>query len=144
MPREQNYATHRRLVPAYHGLAFLCLAVCFGWSVWHAVQQPAVSSVMQVLLVLGVLLIFWYARAFVLTVQDRLIRLEERLRMERVLPPDLHGRIPDFSLDQLIALRFAADAELPVLARRVLDESLQDREAIKRLISQWRPDLLRA
>jgi hypothetical protein len=144
MPREQTYATHRRLVPAYHGLAFLCIAVYLGWSVWNALKQPGVPSVMQVLLSLGVVLIFWYARAFVLTVQDRLIRLEERLRLERLLPPDLRPRIPEFTLDQLTALRFAADAELPVLARRVLDESLQDREAIKRLISQWRPDFLRA
>lgn len=84
--------------------------------------------------------IYWYTRAFPIGVQDRVIRLEERLRMERLLPADLKPRIGDFSTDQLIALRFASDAELPDLARRVLEEDMTDRDAIKRAVKGWRPD----
>jgi hypothetical protein len=143
MPSEQTYATHRRLVPAYHGVAFACVIAYLGWTVWHAVRAPGPATVMAVVLAVGVTLIFWYVRAFALTAQDRLIRLEERLRLERLLPADLHARIPDFGPGQLIALRFASDEELPSLARRVLDEGIRDREAIKKLIVHWRPDTFR-
>ena len=72
--------------------------------------------------------------------QDRLIRQEERLRLERVLTGDLRGRIGEFTTDQLIALRFASDEELGDLARRVLDERMVDRASIKRAVRSWRPD----
>jgi len=140
MPSEQTFATHRRLVAGYHGAAFACITVYLGWTLWRAVRAPGVATVMSLVLAVGVALIFWYARAFALTVQDRVIRLEERLRLERLLPPDLRSRIPEFSRGQLIALRFASDAELPALARRVLDEDIRDREAIKRMIGHWRED----
>jgi len=98
---------------------------------------------MQVVLAVAVGLLFWYARVFALTLQDRLIGIEERARMERLLPADLRPRIPEFTRGQLIALRFASDAELPALAQRVLNEGVRDREAIKRMITQWRPDHFR-
>ena len=84
------------------------------------------------------------ARMFALSVQDRVIRLEERLRYERLLPPDLQARILEFEPGQLVALRFASDAELPGLARKVLDEKLSDRKAIKKMIQNWQSDDLRA
>jgi len=87
---------------------------------------------------------FFFARIFALKVQDRVIRLEMRMRLQQVLPPDLRGRIPEFAVGQLVALRFAGDAELPELARKVLDEKLTDRSAIKKMIRDWQPDELRA
>ena len=81
---------------------------------------------------------------FTLAVQDRVIRLEMRLRLQQLLPQELRPRIPDFTIDQLIALRFASDAELPGLARKVLDEKLAERKAIKKLIQNWQPDYQRA
>jgi hypothetical protein len=87
---------------------------------------------------------FLYARLFSLTVQDRVIRLEMRLRLERLLPPDLRSRIPEFTPAQFISLRFAGDDELPALARQVLDEKLSDRKTIKRRIKNWQADFLRA
>jgi hypothetical protein len=87
---------------------------------------------------------FFFARLFALAVQDRVIRLEERLRLERLLPPDLQPRIQDFATAQLVALRFASDAELPALARKVLAENITDRKVIKRMIQNWRPDYQRA
>ena len=80
------------------------------------------------------------ARRFALGVQDRVIRLEERLRMERLLPADLKGRIEELTTDQLIGLRFASDGELPGLVRRVLDGEFEDRKAIKQAVESWRAD----
>ena len=107
-------------------------------------KRPGVPTAIGLALAVGLILMFWYMRVFAVTVQDRVIRLEERLRMEALLPADLKTRIPEFSPGQLVALRFASDAELPALARRVLDEKLTDQKAIKRLIKEWRADHLRA
>ena len=79
-----------------------------------------------------------------MTVQDRVIRLEMRLRLVELLPADLKPRIPDFTVAQLISMRFASDAELPALARKVLDDKLTDRKAIKQLVKDWQADNLRA
>jgi len=87
---------------------------------------------------------FFLARIFALTVQDRVIRLEMRLRLRDLLPADLQPRIPEFTRAQLVALRFAGDRELPALARRVLEERLTDRKAIKAMIVDWQADHLRA
>jgi hypothetical protein len=70
--------------------------------------------------------------------------LEEQLRYQRLLPADLKPRIGEFTVSQFVALRFASDAELPALARKVLDEKLDQRKAIKQLVKNWRPDYLRA
>ena len=91
-------------------------------------------------LFLGVL----YARLFALSVQDRVIRLEERLRYERVLPEELRWRADELSVNQFIALRFASDDELSALMKKVLDEKMNGRKAIKQQIKNWRPDYLRA
>jgi len=91
-------------------------------------------------LVLG----FLSARIMALTVQDRVIRLEERLRYERVLPEELRWRSDELNVKQFVSLRFASDEELPALMRKVLDEKLTERKAIKQLIKNWRPDYLRA
>jgi hypothetical protein len=77
-------------------------------------------------------------------VQDRVIRLEMRLRLERLLPPELRSRVSEFTVPQLVSLRFAGDDELPVLARQVLEEKLSDRKTIKRRIKNWQADFLRA
>jgi hypothetical protein len=81
-------------------------------------------------------------RAYALKVQDRLIRLEETLRMQRLLPTDLQGRIPELSPKQMVGLRFASDGELADRTREVLDQNLSG-EAIKKRIQTWRPDTFR-
>jgi hypothetical protein len=115
--------------------------------VWRLVQLKDginFASIMNVLLAAAFVVAFVYARLFSLTVQDRVIRLEMRLRLERLLPSDLRLRIPEFTPAQLISLRFAGDDELPALARQVLDEKLNDRKTIKRRIKNWQADFLRA
>jgi hypothetical protein len=92
------------------------------------------------LFAVGMALVALFARVFPLGVQDRLIRLEERLRMEQLLPQDLKVRIPELTTKQLVGLRFASDEELPDLVRRVLTEGIADKNEIKRAIKRWRPD----
>lgn len=137
----QTYATHRKFVPLFH---FVAAPILFGNVVAHAlavVRGPSVSSAWQLLVAVAILIGLFFARLFALAAQDRVIRLEERLRMRELLPPDLQARIPEFTRDQIIALRFASDEELPALAARVLRENLQKRDAIKKLVTQWRADL---
>ena len=141
---EQNFSNHGRLVPAYHFFVFFVFVINFGWTVYKLVaSRLSLDSIVALLLAAALLVLFSYARVFPLTAQDRIIRLEERLRCERLLPADLKSRIGDFTLDQIISLRFASDAELPELARAVLNEKLTDRKAIKRRIKNWKADYLR-
>jgi hypothetical protein len=84
------------------------------------------------------------ARLFALAVQDRVIRLEEQLRYERMLPAELQARAGELTMEQIIALRFASDAELTALTRKVLEEKLTERKAIKQLVKNWKPDYWRA
>lgn len=143
MPSEQNYANHARLVPLYHYVLFLILLVNLAWTGYRLVAAPGLETAVGLLLAFGLVLIAFFARAFALKAQDRVIRLEMRLRMREVLPADLAARFAEFRPGQLIALRFASDAELPALARKVLDEPSLDSRAIKQLIKNWQADDLR-
>ena len=140
----QTYANHTRIVPAYHMGAFPILVINLLWSGYKVVRSFSGDSVVALLVAVALLLIFFHARIFVLKVQDRVIRLEMTLRLEKLLPADLRPRIKDFTVDQLIALRFASDEELPDLARKVLTENVSTRKAIKQMIKKWNPDYLRA
>jgi hypothetical protein len=114
MADTQNLNNHARIVRAY-AAAMALLLINFVWAIVRLALHPAWASVDDLLLALAVLIIGYYARHFALTAQDRIIRLEVRLRLEAVLPPELRARIGALSLDQLIALRFASDAELPAI-----------------------------
>lgn len=141
--RPQSFETHRQVVPVYlTALGILFLNIL--WSVYRLVVVASADAFVSLLVAIALLMIALYARKFALTVQNRLIRLEMRLRLQELLPPDLQGRIKELSHGQLIALRFAGDAELPGLCRRVLDEGLTDKTAIKKLIKDWQADHLRA
>ena len=140
----QSLANHARYVPGFHFVATGLLAINFIWSLIELVKHPGAGTVDGALVAVALLLLLWYTRAFAVGVQDRIIRLEERLRMERLLPADLKPRIPEFTRGQLIALRFASDEELPALARKVLAENIHDQGAIKRMVKEWRPDHWRA
>jgi len=143
--RPQSFASHARYVPGYHYLLTAILTVNLGYAGMHAWHHPRTYQAWVYLLVaVALVLLMWYERAFALTVQDRIIRLEETLRMERLLPADLKSRAGTLTPRQLVALRFASDAELPGLVRRVLDEGLGDPKAIKAAVQDWRPDHLRA
>jgi hypothetical protein len=144
MKQTQSFENHAKFVPGYHIVAFGILAINLFWSVYMAIHSFSAQTAISLLLAIALLLLFFYARIFALTVQDRVIRLEMQLRLQRILPPDLLPRIPEFEVAQLIALRFAGDRELPELARKVLEEKISDRKRIKKLVKDWQPDLLRA
>lgn len=144
MPQTQNFANHSKFVPVFHFFILPMLFINLVSSLMRVLHFLSVNSVIGALVALALLLLALYARMFALAVQDRVIRLEMQLRLQNLLPADLRPRIPDFTVSQLVALRFAGDAELPDLARKVLAENLQDRKAIKQLIRDWRPDYLRA
>lgn len=143
--KEQTLANHTRIVPAFHIVALPILGLNLADQIYRMVRIGiSFDSVVSLLLAIALILVALYARMFALTVQDRVIRLEMRLRLEGVLPPDLKPLIPKFSVNQLVALRFASDAELPSLCRRVLEEKLTKRGSIKQLIKTWKADYLRA
>ena len=140
----QTYENHVRIIPAYHMVLFGILLINLGWSVYSLYRAFAFETAVGFLLAAGLLIFFFCARIFALRVQDRVIRLEMRLRMEKILPAELRSRILEFTPSQLIALRFAGDEELPELARKVLAEKIEDRKTIKKMIKKWNPDYLRA
>lgn len=140
----QTYQTHRRWVPAYHFVASGLILIYLLWRLYQMFAAPSIENALAVLFVLGVALVFYYARAFALAVQDRVIHLEERLRLERLLPADLKAAAAALTPGQLIGLRFADDDEVAELVRWVAANPGADREAIKKRIRVWRPDHLRA
>ena len=146
MSGQQNFANHAKIVPAFHFFILPALVINLAIQVYELLRYPPLSPLFVLLRVFGVLLagallaLAIWTRLFALGVQDRVIRLEERLRYQQLLPEDLKSRIDEFTINQLVSLRFASDAELPSLARKVLDEKLNNRKVIKRLVKNWRPD----
>jgi uncharacterized protein DUF6526 len=142
--KTQNFDNHVRVVPAYHMFVFGVFLINFVWRLVQLRFGITFASIMNLLLAAAFVTLFFYARVFALTVQDRVIRLEMRMRLERLLPPDLRTRIPELTVAQLVSLRFAGDEELATLTRQVLDEKLSDRKTIKRRVKNWQADFLRA
>jgi hypothetical protein len=145
MPTEapQSYENHVRRLPKLYVAIGLVLAANVLWTIALAYESPRMTTYAQIPVAIALLALLWPVRNFALTVQDRLIRLEERLRLAELLPADLEPRIGELSVGQLAALRFASDQELPALVRQVLDEKLTDRKEIKRRVKSWRADHLR-
>ena len=101
------------------------------------------EAAVSLLVAVALIIVFLFARVFAITVQDRVIRLEMKLRLQEVLPADLRDRAAELTVAQLVALRFASDVELPDLCRKVLDGNLTDQKAIKKAIRDWQGDFLR-
>jgi hypothetical protein len=144
----QSFSTHRKFVPLYHFVTGPVLVLNLIWALFRLYRGlpgvPVFDRLLAVLVAVALIGIYLFARFFALKVQDRVIRLEERLRLERLLPADLRPRAAELSPGQLVALRFAHDDELPDLTRRVLDQRITGRDEIKKLIQRWRADHLRA
>lgn len=136
----QSFEKHAKMVPMYHYVAFGLIFVPTVHFIYRMVTDFSMSGLMLSAFGVGVILTAFFARVFPLGVQDRVIRLEERLRMERVLPDDLKARIHEISTSHLIGLRFAPDSELADLTRQVLDGSLADRKSVKQAIASWQAD----
>jgi len=151
MSEQQNFSNHAKIVPAFHYFLLPIMFMNFvGASYWvyatarHAWESfPLFHAILNLLLAIALLILAFLARLFALGVQDRVIRLEERLRYQQLLPEDLKPRINEFTTNQLVALRFASDTELPALARKVLADNVKERKAIKQMIQSWRADYQR-
>ena len=124
----QNYANHARFYPPFHYFVAPVLILNLLYTIWRSIQRPTLDTVWAVVLAAGLVGTATVARLMALTVQDRVIRLEMRIRLNEVLPSDLHSRIGELTPAQLIGLRFASDAELPELVRQVLVGSLRTTE----------------
>ncbi len=143
----QNYASHRKLVPWYHFFASTVLLINLVRAIWKLAgtftsdEVPLTFDAVLAVLVAAALIVVWlYSRLFPMTVQDRVIRLEMQLRLERILPDDLKGRIGELSRGQLIGLRFASDSEMPDLLRQALDDDITNGDRIKKKVKDWQAD----
>jgi hypothetical protein len=138
----QTRSNHVRFDPAFHFFLVPALLLFFLWTVIHLVRNLESISVGFVVVAVLMLVTAIKARLYALKVQDRVIRFEERLRLSGLLPEPLRSRIGELTEAQLIALRFASEAEIPALVQRTLSENLPAKQ-IKEEIREWRPDYLR-
>ena len=145
MPAPQNYKNHVRVDPVWHYFIVPVLILHLAFSIYETIHfWPNLRGLFLCWIVLALVLLFavFRARQHSLVVQNRVIRLEEKFRYAALLPPDLLARSEQLTLSQIIALRFASDAELPTLVKRALDHNMSCKQ-IKEAIENWRPDYLR-
>ena len=140
--KPQSYANHSRLDPPFHFVLLPLGLAATIMSIILLVRHPRTASALWVVLAVGLLMVALRARIYALKVQDRVIRLEERLRLAMLLPEAARPRIAELTESQLVGLRFASDAELPALAMRALNEGLTNKQ-IKSSIQNWRADYFR-
>jgi hypothetical protein len=138
----QTYATHRKL-PLPYIVCGVLLLLNAGYLLWNTVRAPTCGSALGALAAVALLAVWFRARRNAQIMQDRIIRLEMQVRLRLVLPAERHGEIARLTLPQLVALRFASDAELPELVRRTLAGELATQDAIKQAVREWQPDHLR-
>jgi Family of unknown function (DUF6526) len=145
----QTFANHTRFDPPFHfflvpvfGLGLIMSLIHFFYHFRESDLRDNIHSFLLIVLAVAFVVLVLKTRLYALRVQDRVIRLEERLRLMQVLPEPLRSRIPELTEGQLIGLRFASDAELPKLAERALNEKLS-RKDIKKSIQSWRADYWR-
>jgi hypothetical protein len=138
----QTYASHVRWHPPFHFFLMPGALLLLVLTVVNIVKHQALED--WILLLIGVLapIAFLLIRTNPLRAQDRLIRLEERLRLSVVLNEPLRSRIADLTEGQLVALRFASDSELPGLVEKALASRMKGAD-IKKAIITWRPDTFR-
>lgn len=137
---EQNFSNHTRFHTTFHWVGFPLVAIYLLWSVWLLIRQPGWETAMNLVLISALVVTFFLTRIYALKVQDRLIRLEEQLRFQRVLPAELAQRAAMIPVPFLVAIRFAPDDELPELIEQVLDGRLTRPVEVKKAIRNWRGD----
>jgi hypothetical protein len=140
---EQTYKTHVRWFPPFHFFVAPVLLINVFVMGWLLFRTPSLFAFWELIVAIALVMTALVARLMALAVQDRVIRLEMRLRMREVLPPELQARIADVTREQCVGLRFASDAELPALVRRALAGELKTTSGIKKQIGQWQGDYLR-
>jgi hypothetical protein len=140
--KPQSYQSHGRFDPPFHFFIIPVMLINFIVSIVYAVRHMSGMTIWFVVVSLALLMAAFKMRLYALRNQDRVIRLEERVRMQALLPEPLRARIGELSLQQCIGLRFASDAELASVVERALRENL-DKKQIKQAIQNWRADYSR-
>jgi len=135
----QDFKHHGRLHPPFHIFSFLFLFLNLIAVIVHLVRHFSLWNVWLLVMSMVVFVPFLLIRSYAIKVQDRVIRLEERLRLKELAPADWRPQIGRLSVDQCIGLRFASDGEVVALARQALEENL-NRKQIKERIKVWRAD----
>ncbi|MBP6821760.1 MAG: hypothetical protein KA368_09460 [Acidobacteria bacterium] len=136
----QSFSSHTRWHTPYHFVLFPILLIHFAWCIWRITQELTFEHAEQLLLSFGLLLMLFLVRVNPLKAQDRVIRLEEQLRYQRLLPADLAARAGALPVGFIVAMRFASDHELPELAQRAVDGGFAKPKDLKEAIKNWRGD----
>lgn len=143
MAATQTYSNHTKWDPKFHFIAMPLFFINLGYRIYMIdALEGAPDAIWDAVFALALLIALFTMRIYSLKVQDRLIRLEERLRLQSLLPEATRPRIGELSVPQLVALRFASDAELPALVENVLRNNMAPKQ-IKQAIQTWRPDEFR-
>ncbi|WP_109488322.1 DUF6526 family protein [Occallatibacter savannae] len=139
MSKTQSLKNHARFDPAYHFLLFGLYLLNLVYASFHVYRQPSLSSGWYLTLSILAIVPLLKLRLYPMKVQDRVIRLEERLRLQALAPQEWHTQFYRLTEDQVIGLRFAADDEVVALAKQALEQNL-NRKQIKERIRNWRAD----
>jgi Family of unknown function (DUF6526) len=142
MAADQSFKNHARLDPPMHFFIFPVLIFNFFFSIYitiHHWPNERVLHLWWIVVSIALLMLATRCRVNDLKLQDRIIRLEERLRLTSLLPPQEAAHAHELTIPQLVALRFASDIEVPALVHKTLTQNLEPK-TIKQSISNWRPD----
>lgn len=139
----QTYANHTRWHPLFHFFILPVMLINFVWAIVECVENPGRNQAWWIVVSAALVGLAFVARTNALKVQDRIIRLEERLRYQRLLPADLAQQAGSLAVGQIVALRFASDGELEALVREVVGGRLTKSSEIKKAIKNWRSDTFR-
>jgi hypothetical protein len=140
--KPQTFANHSRYDPLFHFFVLPVFLLLPFVAAAHFIWRPGLHAGLLFVVAMATAIAVLKIRLYAVKVQDRVIRLEEHMRLASLLPEPLRARIPELAVPQLVALRFASDAELPMLAERALSEKLSSAD-IKKAIQTWRPDYWR-
>lgn len=137
--KPQSYENHAKFIPVFHYIALPLLLVNFFGALFRVTQEISFYTFNGVGLAISLIVVAVFTRLFALKAQDRVIRLEEQIRMQTFLPDALKAHVGRLTMGQIVALRFASDEELANLTQEALDQNTSP-NALKQAVKNWRPD----
>jgi cell division protein FtsL len=137
--KPQNYENHAKFIPVFHYIALPLLLVNFFGALFRVTQEISFYTLNGVGLAISLIVVAVFTRLFALKAQDRVIRLEEQIRMQTFLPDALKAQVGRLTMGQIVALRFASDEELVDLTQDALNQNTSP-NALKQAVKNWRPD----
>lgn len=141
--KTQDYKSHRQFVPLFHFVALPILLINVGLEGSRFFRDQSRHNGWLLIMAVALVLLAFTARGMAVKAQDRIIRLEERLRLASLMAPEQYAKVHDLTPGQLVALRFASDEEAPDLAQRTMTGEFKSPEDIKKAVKNWRADVHR-